>query len=135
MQAISGMPAVRVLVADDNTDVVEVMQCLFESIGCCVEVANDGQEAVNVAPKLEPELVVMDIDMPVLDGCEAAKTLRQQAWSVGTIFVAYTALTGRQIVERVKKCGFHEYVRKPAPFSRFEALVHRIRQRAGKRRT
>src|SRR5690349_23763068 len=104
---------VRVLVADDNTDVVEVMRSLFETIGCRVEIASDGKEAVDIAPKFEPELVVLDIEMPVLDGCETAKTLRGQAWSAGTIFVAYTALAGRQIVERIKKCGFHEYFRKP----------------------
>ena len=127
MQRVSEAAPVRVLVADDNADTVEVMRCLFESMDCRVEVANDGKEAVDVAPQFEPELVVLDIEMPVLDGCQAAMKLRQQAWAARTIFVAYTALTGRQIVERIKKCGFHEYFRKPTPFSRFEALVRSIR--------
>jgi len=111
------------------------MRYLFETMGCLVKAANNGKEAIEVAPKFEPELVVLDVDMPVLDGCEAAKTLRQQAWSVGSIFVAYTAKTGRQTVESIRKCGFNEYFRKPASFAQFEALVQRIRGIKRKRRT
>lgn len=129
MQPVSEVAPVRVLVADDNADALEVMRCLFESLGCDVKVANDGKEAVDVAPRFEPELLVLDVDMPKMDGCEAARTLRQQAWAAGAIFVACTALTGRQIVERIRKCGFHGYFTKPAPFERFEALVLAIRCR------
>lgn len=82
------------------------MRYLFESVGCRVEVASDGKEAVDVAPKFEPELVVLDIEMPVLDGCRAATMLRKQAWPARTIFVAYMALTGRQIVERSRRAAF-----------------------------
>jgi len=127
MQATSDTPPVRVLVADDNQDAAEVMRYLFQSLGCDVQVASDGAEAVAVAPKFEPELVVLDVDMPAMDGCEAASTLRQQAWAAGAIFVAHTAATGRQIVERIKRSGFHGYFHKPASFDRFEALVHAIR--------
>ena len=105
---------------------------LMLTIGCQVVVANDGKKAIDVAPEFEPELVVLDIDMPVIDGCEAAKTLRQQAWAAGTMFVAHTAATGRDIIERMKKCGFHAYFRKPTPFIHFEELVRRIRRRAAK---
>ena len=134
METVSEMAPVRVLVADDNPDAVEVMRYLFQSLGCDVEVASDGREAVEVAPKFEPELVVLDIEMPEMDGCQAARTLRQQAWAVGAVFVAYTAATGRQICDRIKKSGFQEYLSKPAPFERFEALVRTIRGRGRTRR-
>ena len=134
MQTLSETPPVRVLVADDDPDVAEVMRCLFQSLGCDVQVANDGREAIEVAPKFEPELVVLDIEMPKLDGCQAARTLRQQAWAVGAIFVAYTGATGCQIVDRIKKSGFHAYFKKPARFDRFEALVNAIRRGGRTRR-
>lgn len=132
MQTAPEVAPVRVLVVDDDAEAVEVMGHLFQSLGCDVRVANDGREAIDVAPRFEPELVVLDIEMPKIDGCQAARTLRQQAWAIGAIFVAYTGATGRQIADRIKKSGFHEYFSKPAPFDRFEALVRMIRGRGGR---
>ena len=133
MESVSQDSPVRVLVADDNADAVEVMRYLFQSLGCDVQVAADGREVIEVAPKFEPELVVLDIQMPEIDGCQAARTLRQQTWAMGAIFVAYTAATGRQIADRIKRSGFQECFSKPAPFERFEALVRTIRRSARRR--
>ena len=85
----------RILVVDDLKDITETMGLLFETLGHETTVAADGQQAVDTAAAFEPEIVFMDLDMPVLNGYEAARAIRAAALARQPFLVALTASHGR----------------------------------------
>ena len=80
----------RILIADDNADSAESMGMLLRLMGNDVRIASDGLEAVEQAAAFQPDIVLMDIGMPRLDGYEAARRIRNQDWSRDTLLVAVT---------------------------------------------
>jgi hypothetical protein len=70
----------RILIADDNRDVVDSLALLLELTGYSVERAYDGLQAVEAAERYRPDLVLLDIGMPKLDGYEACRRIREQPW-------------------------------------------------------
>src|SRR5262249_50321006 len=70
----------RILVADDNEDSAETMSVMLRLCGCEVHTAHDGLAAVEAAAALRPDVVVLDIGMPKLDGYGAARRIREQPW-------------------------------------------------------
>ena len=82
------MSKIRVLLADDNVQVLEYVRS-FLSTNCCevVGVATDGQAAVDAAAQLQPEVVVLDLSMPVLNGIEAAKRMLEAKTSTRVVFL------------------------------------------------
>ena len=81
----------RILVADDLKDITETMGLLFETLGHDTKVADNGQQAVEAAAAFEPEIVFMDLDMPVMNGCEAARAIRGAPMAQQPFLVALTA--------------------------------------------
>ena len=67
----------KVLIAEDNESIRCLMKILLEEKGCEVLEASNGKEAIELAPEHRPDLILMDLSMPVLDGFEAARRLRQ----------------------------------------------------------
>jgi len=131
VQREGGMEAapVRVLVADDDADAAAALAELLQTLDCVVQVAHTGKEVIELAPEFTPDVVILDIEMPEVDGVQAARTLKQQAWSGAALFVAYTAAQGQRIAKRINECGFHRYFIKPTPFERFAALIESVRTR------
>lgn len=82
------MSKIRVLLADDNVQVLEYVRS-FVSANCCevVGVATDGQAAVEAAAQLQPEVVVLDLSMPVLNGIEAARRMLEAKPSPRVVFL------------------------------------------------
>ena len=74
-----------VVVADDNHDAADSLVELLGALGYSAVAAYDGQEAVEACSTLEPELAILDIQMPLLDGCAAARLIRSGAHPPGTI--------------------------------------------------
>src|SRR5690606_10196751 len=80
---VEARPAIvshRVMVVDDNMDELALLSTFVQLSGYEVKTARDGVEALEVAKDFRPEVVLMDIGMPRLDGLEAAKSLRRQPW-------------------------------------------------------
>jgi len=80
----------RVLVADDNTDAADSLAVLLRAMGSDVRVARDGLEAIDIANAFRPEIVFMDIDMPRLNGLDAARSIRAQPWAATVVICALT---------------------------------------------
>ena len=115
------MRSKKVLIAEDNRDGAESLRHLVEAWGHEVAVAYEGQAAVALAASFRPDVVVMDINMPVMDGYQAAKLLR-----VAHERVLMIAMTGAPMVEtrtRARDAGFHHHFSKPVELEDLRRLL------------
>ena len=108
---------------DDQKDVTESMCVLFEALGHDTRTAADGRQAVAVAADFEPDIVFLDLDMPVLNGYEAARAIRGGPLRQQPFLVALTAAHGVAIEVATRAVGFDFYLRKPADTNALLALV------------
>jgi len=113
----------RILVADDLKDMTETMGLLFETLGHDTRVAADGRQAVDAAAAFEPEIVFMDLDMPVLNGYEAAREIRGTPLARQPFLVALTSSHGVAVEVATRAVGFDFYLRKPVDTNTLLALV------------
>jgi len=88
---MSNKPAQKVLVVDDEEPILELLKYNLEKQGFDVRTATDGQIAVDIAKKFHPDLVLLDIMMPKVDGVEACRQLRAMPELVNTYIVFLTA--------------------------------------------
>jgi DNA-binding response OmpR family regulator len=106
-------PPIKVLVVDDDRDSVEMLKILLDMNGGATHVAYDGVEAVKLAEELRPEVVLLDIGLPKIDGYEACRRIREHAWGRHMIVVA---LTGRGLDDdraMSQRSGFDMHLVKP----------------------
>jgi signal transduction histidine kinase/CheY-like chemotaxis protein len=117
MPAISdrpeGPPRARILVADDNYDAAQSLALMLGMEGHEVRTASDGLEALRIAEEFRPQLVLLDIGMPKLDGYETARRLRQRPWSESTRLFALTGWGQEEDRERARQAGFDRHLVKP----------------------
>ena len=113
----------RILVVDDLKDITESMSLLFEALGHDTRTAADGQQAVDIANAFEPDIVFMDLDMPVLNGYEAARAIRGAPLAKQPFLIALTAAHGVAIEVATRAVGYDFYLRKPADTNALLALV------------
>lgn len=112
----------RILLVDDNPDVAESMAMLLKLFGHEITLAHDGREAVSTALRERPEVVLLDIGLPYLNGYEACRTMR----SVGLTDTLIVALTGYGQEEDRKKAeaaGFDYHLAKPVDINMLELLL------------
>lgn len=119
--ASSGTSVKRVLVVDDNEDAADMLTLVLRSRGHTVEVAYDGQEALEQEERFRPEVVCLDIGLPILDGYEVAERLRQRRGS-DLLLLAMTGYGRDADRERADRAGFDEYFVKPVAVEQLEAL-------------
>ncbi len=101
----------RILVAEDHLDSRDALRALLEAFGFTVLVVGNGKDAVEAATRSAPDLILMDVMMPVMDGFEATRQLRRLRQTAATPIIAVTAMEGAQ--ELALAAGADEYVRKP----------------------
>jgi CheY-like chemotaxis protein len=111
------------LMAEDNQTSVSTLREYLESYGYNVVVAHDGLEARAKAEKVRPNLILMDIQMPVMSGLDAIAYLRADARFASTPIIALTALSLPGDRERCFQAGANEYLSKPV---RLKVLLHTI---------
>ena len=101
----------RILIVEDHRDSREALKALFEAFGYDVIEARDGREAIELARTASPQLILMDIMMPGLDGFDAARRIREIPGHEKTPIIAVTALEDGH--ELALQAGMSDYVRKP----------------------
>jgi PAS domain S-box-containing protein len=113
----------RILVVDDNVGAARLLSIILKAIGHEVQTASNGQEAVERGRAFEPEIVFMDIGMPVMDGYQAARRIRSEAWGRGITLIALTGWG--QDEDRQKACdaGFDRHLVKPVEPDTIRAIL------------
>ena len=113
----------RVLVVDDNHDAADSLARMLRIMGHSVHVAYDGEQGVQAAGEVLPELVILDIGMPKLNGYEAAQRIRDEAWGRQMVLVALTGW-GREEDRRASNgAGFNFHLVKPADAAAIARLM------------
>jgi CheY-like chemotaxis protein len=102
----------RVLVVDDNQDAAESLAMALELEGYQTEVAHDGADALRKSSRFHPQVVILDISMPIMDGFEAAQALRRHVPHVRLVAVSGTNLADMN--EQAQKAHFDAMFMKPA---------------------
>jgi len=113
-----------ILVVDDERDSAETLAVWLRVEGYRAETAYDGVEALRVAAGCRPDLVLLDISMPEIDGFDVASKLRAEPWARNLRIVAVTGWNRVDDRERARTTGFDEYLVKPLDFDRLKAALH-----------
>lgn len=123
-------PRPRVLVVDDEPDLIDLLQYNLEREGYEVLIARDGTQALDVAEREEPDLIVLDVMMPGLDGLEVARRVRQNAHLRTTPVLMLTALDQSEDFVRGLEGGADAYLSKdvamPVLLSQIKALLRSV---------
>ncbi|HVY82514.1 MAG TPA: PAS domain S-box protein [Steroidobacteraceae bacterium] len=120
----------RILIADDNKDAATSLGMLLELMGHTTRVVHDGFEAVAAAEELRPEVVILDLGMPRMDGYEAARRIAAQPWANGVLLVALTGWGQPADRARAAEAGFHEHLVKPVEPDELRGVLANMRPRA-----
>src|SRR5690242_973874 len=103
----------RLLIADDNHDSADSLAMLMRSEGYEVQVAYDGRQTIEAASAFEPDVFILDLTMPALDGFETARRLRAMPAYAEKLFVALTAHAEQTHLDEASRASFDEYLIKP----------------------
>ncbi len=110
---LSDLAGARILVAEDNDINQLVAGDLLRDAGFTADMANDGQAAIDMASRARYDLIMMDLQMPVVDGFEAARRIRELPGYADTPIIAVTANAMREDRERCLAAGMNDHIGKP----------------------
>jgi PAS domain S-box-containing protein len=113
----------RILVLDDNRDSAESLAMLLRLVGHDVRTVHDGRQALVVAEIYSPDLVLLDIGLPGMDGYEVARRLRAQPWIGQTKLVALTGFGGEEDRRQAQSAGLDHHLVKPVDFDALRELL------------
>jgi len=123
-QELAKRSGARILLAEDNEINQDIMCQLLEEYGMTVEIAGNGREAVDMAAGKSHDIILMDLQMPVMDGLEAAKAIRRMPGLKNTPVIAMTAHAFEEDRQKCIKSGMNDHLSKPvAPETLFEILI------------
>lgn len=120
-----------ILVVDDLSDAAASLALVCELYGAAARVACDGREALRMGAEFRPNVVLMDISMPHMDGYEAARRLRSEDWGSGVVLIALTGWGRQADIDAARNAGFDGHLLKPVGA---EALISLITSLGARRR-
>ena len=116
--------SLRILVVDDNADGADSLAMMLRIMGNDVRTAYDGQEGVDVAAAFRPDVLLLDIGLPKLNGYEACRRIREQSWGKGALLIAVTGWGQDEDRRRSSEAGFDHHMVKPLdPHALLKLLV------------
>lgn len=120
----------KILIAEDNAVNRELLRELLEARGHAVEEASNGQEALEMIARSQPDILLLDLSMPVLDGFATLRRIRQNPGMASLPVLAVTAYAMRGDQEKALEAGFDGYLSKPINSSSLDAELARIWNKA-----
>lgn len=117
----------RILIVDDNIDAAESLGEYLNASGHCVHVVHDGMSAIDEAARFHPEVVVLDIGMPSMDGYQVAHCLRSEVGLDSSLLIAVTGYAQERDRVSARLAGFDHHFAKPLDIDRLTELLSRIR--------
>lgn len=123
----------RLLVVDDNQDAARSLAMLLENQHFQVEIAHDGRTALDLAYRYHPQVLLLDLGLPELDGYQVAERLRAdpQFNSMSLVAITGHSLNGEGIRCRIKAVGFNYFLSKPIDFEKLRALLTEVSSLSG----
>jgi signal transduction histidine kinase len=115
----------RILVVDDNKDSAETLSMLLELMGNEITVAYDGEQALAMAREIKPDVVLLDVGLPKLNGYEVARLIRQESWGSKPLLVAITGWGQTEDKELSREAGFDHHLVKPVDHDYLLTLIQR----------
>ena len=113
----------RVLIVDDNRDSADSLSMLLELTGNQTYVAHDGVEAVEAAEKHRPDVMLLDIGLPKLDGHEVCRRIREQPWGKAILMIALTGWGQESDRRKSQEAGFNGHLVKPVDYDKLLELL------------
>jgi len=124
--SVTTASALRVLIVDDNADAAEMLEKAMIELGCETRIGYDGASALRIVESFEPQLAILDIGLPLMDGYELAGRLRQRAGAGGKFRrVALTGYGQKGDIGRALQADFDEHLVKPIDLSKLGQLLAR----------
>lgn len=117
------VPARRILVVDDNTDTATSLAALLRLARHETYTAHDGLEALKAAERLQPDVVLLDVQLPELDGYEVCRRIRQHPWGQNITLVAVTGLGQPEDRRKSREAGFDAHLIKPPDYAEITRLL------------
>jgi CheY-like chemotaxis protein len=115
--------ALRVLVIEDNPDVARSIARLLAIVGHDVRVAQDGESGLRVAREFAPDAMLLDIGLPVVDGLQVARRIRQEPGLRNVLLIALTGYGQDADRQATKDAGFDHHLSKPVDFKTIESIL------------
>jgi signal transduction histidine kinase len=110
---LAKLPPSRILVVDDNADAADALAFMLRAAGHEVNTAHDGLEALSISPGFLPEIVLLDLGMPNLNGYATAHRMREEPWGQNIVLVALTGWGQPKDRDRTSRAGFNAHLVKP----------------------
>ena len=114
----------RVLVVDDNRDAADGLALFLEIAGHDVAVAYNASDALSLADRAHPQVLLLDIGMPGMNGYELARKIRDRPWSARSILIAITGWGQEEDKRRAEQAGFDRHMTKPIDPAAIQTLLH-----------
>lgn len=116
------LPECRVMVVDNERDTADMQAMLLEMLGQSVEKAYDGRTAVAIARRFRPDIILLDLDMPGMDGVDVARELRASGLFTRLRIIAHTGSVS-EYTQALRMAGFDGFLTKPAGIAALVALL------------
>ena len=117
----------RILIADDEPDLRDTLKLLLEMRGHSVSLAVDGEEAVSLALEIRPDVIIMDVRMPKMDGITATRVLRARPETASIPVICTSGFLGdRYLGSEALRAGCVECLPKPVEWKKLEELLDRL---------
>jgi len=117
---------IKILYVEDQKDVQRAIYQLLSVLGYEVECADDGQEGVDKALSWLPDVILMDIRMPVLDGVEATRLIRQNPTTANIPVIVLSAFTDQKTRTACEQVGVNGFVTKPVSMHKLTRLIDQV---------
>jgi CheY-like chemotaxis protein/two-component sensor histidine kinase len=123
--ADSGGRGRRILIVDDNIDAAELLGEALRALGHTTRIVFDGPSAIEAAPQFRPEVALVDLGLPVMDGFEVARVLRSLPQTANILLIAVTGYGQESDRRRTREAGFEEHLVKPIDLEQLESRLRR----------